>query len=137
SRRRHTRFSRDWSSDVCSSDLRTDADWLIWQYTEKPRDYNRARFGSRAEMAAWARGDLEAVKPVPVYKRPKLKERVSWRGGRTCTCVIESVEKVVEPRLKAAGVIKYSVDFYQLGYRTDVSASAGTHAGGGDRKSTR
>src|SRR5690606_40849515 len=24
SRRRHTRFSRDWSSDVCSSDLITD-----------------------------------------------------------------------------------------------------------------
>src|SRR6266700_7236652 len=24
SRRRHTRFSRDWSSDVCSSDLDTD-----------------------------------------------------------------------------------------------------------------
>src|SRR5690606_1482477 len=24
-RRRHTRFSRDWSSDVCSSDLRFDA----------------------------------------------------------------------------------------------------------------
>src|SRR5690606_23457415 len=24
SRRRHTRFSRDWSSDVCSSDLRAD-----------------------------------------------------------------------------------------------------------------
>src|SRR5690606_40336369 len=29
SRRRHTRFSRDWSSDVCSSDL--DADQLqVW-----------------------------------------------------------------------------------------------------------
>src|SRR5579883_1296969 len=26
SRRRHTRFSRDWSSDVCSSDLRLRAD---------------------------------------------------------------------------------------------------------------
>src|SRR5690606_41037332 len=25
SRRRHTRFSRDWSSDVCSSDLSADA----------------------------------------------------------------------------------------------------------------
>src|SRR5690606_39172713 len=121
-----------WIANYVNDDEpRTDADWLIWQYTEKPRDYNRARFGSRAEMAAWARGDLEPVKPTPVYKRPKLKERVSWRGGRTCTCVIESVEKVVEPRLKAAGVIKYSVDFYQLGYRTDVSASAGTHAGGG------
>src|SRR5690606_40382401 len=26
SRRRHTRFSRDWSSDVCSSDLAIDLD---------------------------------------------------------------------------------------------------------------
>src|SRR5690606_34285051 len=28
SRRRHTRFSRDWSSDVCSSDLVLQAKWL-------------------------------------------------------------------------------------------------------------
>src|SRR5690606_41047922 len=28
SRRRHTRFSRDWSSDVCSSDLRLRPDEL-------------------------------------------------------------------------------------------------------------
>src|SRR5690606_39595566 len=28
SRRRHTRFSRDWSSDVCSSDLVEAPDWL-------------------------------------------------------------------------------------------------------------
>src|SRR5690606_39528977 len=27
SRRRHTRFSRDWSSDVCSSDLSSAAEW--------------------------------------------------------------------------------------------------------------
>src|SRR5690606_39869228 len=27
SRRRHTRFSRDWSSDVCSSDLWRSAPW--------------------------------------------------------------------------------------------------------------
>src|SRR6478736_9073234 len=27
SRRRHTRFDCDWSSDVCSSDLRESADW--------------------------------------------------------------------------------------------------------------
>src|SRR5690606_40001467 len=26
SRRRHTRFSRDWSSDVCSSDLKKEGD---------------------------------------------------------------------------------------------------------------
>src|SRR5690606_24978153 len=29
SRRRHTRFSRDWSSDVCSSDLEPDASVLM------------------------------------------------------------------------------------------------------------
>src|SRR5690606_39452070 len=28
SRRRHTRFSRDWSSDVCSSDLRRSDDYV-------------------------------------------------------------------------------------------------------------
>src|SRR5690606_40582730 len=27
SRRRHTRFSRDWSSDVCSSDLGVETTW--------------------------------------------------------------------------------------------------------------
>src|SRR5690606_39615622 len=27
SRRRHTRFSRDWSSDVCSSDLTRKVEW--------------------------------------------------------------------------------------------------------------
>src|SRR5436309_8282053 len=31
SRRRHTRFSRDWSSDVCSSDL-TALHRIVWSY---------------------------------------------------------------------------------------------------------
>src|SRR5690606_41099498 len=29
SRRRHTRFSRDWSSDVCSSDLKNDRSCVL------------------------------------------------------------------------------------------------------------
>src|SRR5207302_5276541 len=40
SRRRHTRFSRDWSSDVCSSDLDfiAAAEYLIKQgYTSSPK----------------------------------------------------------------------------------------------------
>src|SRR5690606_15754843 len=32
SRRRHTRFSRDWSSDVCSSDLVSPGDLLVTAY---------------------------------------------------------------------------------------------------------
>src|SRR5690606_40772078 len=38
SRRRHTRFSRDWSSDVCSSDLYLDTQPLaveVVQYVEQ------------------------------------------------------------------------------------------------------
>src|SRR5690606_4461058 len=34
SRRRHTRFSRDWSSDVCSSDLRVGAAEQLRTYAE-------------------------------------------------------------------------------------------------------
>src|SRR2546429_5747471 len=32
SRRRHTRCSRDWSSDVCSSDLRAGSRYESWKY---------------------------------------------------------------------------------------------------------
>src|SRR5258707_8515695 len=32
SRRRHTRYWRDWSSDVCSSDLRNYGEWTNEQY---------------------------------------------------------------------------------------------------------
>src|SRR5690606_40769231 len=34
SRRRHTRFSRDWSSDVCSSDLNQNDHLLVVQWVE-------------------------------------------------------------------------------------------------------
>src|SRR5690606_40350993 len=36
SRRRHTRFSRDWSSDVCSSDLVWQVDAFLAQGTQGP-----------------------------------------------------------------------------------------------------
>lgn len=55
-----------------------------------------------------------------------------WRGRYLCSCAIQSIEKVVEPRMRAAGIIKNSIDIFQAGYNgTAVAASAGTHAGGG------
>src|SRR5690606_41062125 len=42
SRRRHTRFSRDWSSDVCSSDLHT------WRITCNVREVNGVLAAVRA-----------------------------------------------------------------------------------------
>src|SRR5690606_39583089 len=54
SRRRHTRFSRDWSSDVCSSDLgRTAADpdppafQLDWRPPERGASIAPAEAGAR------------------------------------------------------------------------------------------
>src|SRR5206468_4506725 len=39
SRRRHTRSDRDWSSDVCSSDLDGEPGWAWWELkdSEAPR----------------------------------------------------------------------------------------------------
>jgi hypothetical protein len=39
---------------------------------------------------------------------------------------------VVEEHMLLLGLISNSLDIYQLGYRNDVGASAGTHAGGGN-----
>src|SRR5690606_39890480 len=41
-RRRHTRFSRDWSSDVCSSDLGWDKTTLAFTVDHKPGSLFRA-----------------------------------------------------------------------------------------------
>lgn len=56
---------------------------------------------------------------------------VAFRGGRTCTCVATSLP-VVEEHMLLLGLISDHLDIYQLGYRNDVGASAGTHAGGGN-----
>src|SRR5690606_39830586 len=40
SRRRHTRFSRDWSSDVCSSDLGGAISWSANPYVGVTLGYN-------------------------------------------------------------------------------------------------
>src|SRR5690606_37392268 len=75
SRRRHTRFSRDWSSDVCSSDLRASAQheiamlerrWLqFWNASARAARINELRDAIREidQMIrqleeGWA-GDLE------------------------------------------------------------------------------
>lgn len=55
---------------------------------------------------------------------------IVFRGGRTCSCVVKSLPWV-EFHMGLLGLIKNNIDIYQLGYRTDVGASKGTHARGG------
>src|SRR5690606_40461557 len=87
SRRRHTRFSRDWSSDVCSSDLAVPA------AARRPLEPVRRR-GLRLALlvlmtglgvAGWlyrAGGADAAAAPDPDAKigRASCRERV-WSGG--------------------------------------------------------
>src|SRR5207302_7150501 len=59
SRRRHTRFSRDWSSDVCSSDLGVRHDDI------QPDATAERQHGEALRQATAAHNDalLEALKP--------------------------------------------------------------------------
>jgi hypothetical protein len=61
---------------------------------------------------------------------PPTYGKTSWRGIYACGCMIQLIEDVVEPRLKAAGFAT-PIAVFQGAYNTSVGASAGTHAGGG------
>src|SRR5256884_3701951 len=78
SRRRHTRCSRDWSSDVCSSDLETRAP----QPGAKPGDPRVTQ--NLEEAAIGINAALEQLVPVPLgvrHHRPKLEDQI---GRASC-----------------------------------------------------
>src|SRR5690606_40648238 len=96
SRRRHTRFSRDWSSDVCSSDLQPpaagysqDRSRVHFAGQRGRRRYPGDRGGDRAGAHAapagggGGRGDrgAEAVPAVAEIGRASCRESVGGRGG--------------------------------------------------------
>src|SRR5256886_12452959 len=78
SRRRHTRFDCDWSSDVCSSDLA-----LGGQAGTSPRIENVLGFpaGLSGEEFA-ARAALQAQKFGVRIKLAARAVSLSWRNGR-------------------------------------------------------
>src|SRR5690606_40358406 len=80
SRRRHTRFSRDWSSDVCSSDLRTARDRLG---RGGHRGHHRALPQQRGGVPLVLPAQLEADRRLGRYAAERSEER---RGGKECRC---------------------------------------------------
>src|SRR5690606_40530681 len=66
SRRRHTRFSRDWSSDVCSSDLR-NLDLSLFA-TDRRRLARLARTDAVADAGADGRSSHRARFPPAVRR---------------------------------------------------------------------
>jgi hypothetical protein len=112
----------------------------FWQYSDHPIDQNTGYFPDQSALAAWALdtpttaqqqiGDVTS--PSGDIPDPTGDERsVSFRGGRTCVCVAFSLP-LVEREMIKRGLIRRSIDVFQFGYRTDVEASAGYHARGGN-----
>src|SRR5690606_40104101 len=86
SRRRHTRFSRDWSSDVCSSDLVEVTNALV-AYKQNPHLDQRNRGKDAAHILVHMLKDRVAVVQhliqVPVAISIRSEER---RVGKECRC---------------------------------------------------
>src|SRR5207302_7041142 len=98
SRRRHTRFSRDWSSDVCSSDLKKP----VW----------RLRVGGRNSTAECGDADVYGALITVSGAEPDFAQRgsqrqaqaptagrfLTWRVGILCTSEIRGPETLLQSR---------------------------------------
>src|SRR6266511_6241887 len=89
SRRRHTRFSRDWSSDVCSSDLAVGPPWDVSLAVFQPtRDFPSGISGiSRSEERRV--GKECRSRWWPYHEEKKGTKRGVWRdwSGGVGGCV--------------------------------------------------
>src|SRR5439155_16511521 len=84
SRRRHTRWPRDWSSDVCSSDLLIGLPLAVWLYQQ-------GQTGWAIFLAVWMLGVVGTIdnvlKPLLIGKRSSLPVRSEERRvGKECRC---------------------------------------------------
>src|SRR5207249_7998742 len=87
SRRRHTRSKRDWSSDVCSSDLvGTEAPWNIGKF------YGNSYFvDPRGSFVAQASEDKDELVVAELDLGVIEEVRRTWRSeerrvGKECRC---------------------------------------------------
>src|SRR5687768_11636150 len=83
SRRRHTRCSRDWSSDVCSSDLHADA--LPPERQARPGDppvHQLARRRRRRHAGDLRRHEVPQLPDQHILHRPRRERRGDRLHGR-------------------------------------------------------
>src|SRR5690606_39389144 len=113
SRRRHTRFSRDWSSDVCSSDL-ADEDLYgaiveaVHEVMALPKRGDILVFLSgereiRETANQLRRAELRNVEVVPLYARLSLKDQTRVFQPHRGTRIILATN-VAETSLNVPGI---------------------------------
>ena len=61
SRRRHTRLRRDWSSDVCSSDLVSDRSTYLYKTTDYGDTWQKITDGIHDNDFSWVRSEERRV----------------------------------------------------------------------------
>src|SRR5207247_5715569 len=90
SRRRHTRSTRDWSSDVCSSDLYRVSFFLplvpsseVNRYREKLAGWEEKTHTIREEIDAIEQPKRKAIIKEYVDKYPRSEERRVGKEGRS------------------------------------------------------
>src|SRR5690606_39335953 len=101
SRRRHTRFSRDWSSDVCSSDLnalRKFVETVGVAKRDNVIEVSLLEFCIREDLNKTAPRVMAVLDPVklvitnyPEIGRASCRERVQKRGGERDDVIIRIV----------------------------------------------
>src|SRR5690606_39891892 len=85
SRRRHTRFSRDWSSDVCSSDLkRENGDKLVMEVQQHlGEDSVRCIAMDGTEGLTRGMEVVDTGKAIAMPTGPQIRSE-ERRGGKEC-----------------------------------------------------
>src|SRR5699024_11265933 len=78
SRRRHTRSKRDWSSDVCSSDLKYSGYYL----PESSLAHQRVHAGARSQYFAVIPGLFLISEPFAIPATPGAHGRTSIIGSK-------------------------------------------------------
>src|SRR5690606_40660825 len=81
SRRRHTRFSRDWSSDVCSSDLSTQKQNRRWPLPLAQRATCKAAHSKKPASSSNRLMMITAMKVAVAFQTMRSEER---RVGKEC-----------------------------------------------------
>src|SRR2546421_7642664 len=82
SRRRHTRSDRDWSSDVCSSDLPMSLVYVVWNsplnmvHTRSIRTLPNSPYGRIMRIRTSATNGATSFTPPPKIGRASCRERV-------------------------------------------------------------